>query len=89
MGSAEEELQTNQGELGPAARLLLEAFLDCVPIDGWARGSGSAYSIMDPAAPWPAWYRVVEFTGAGRGDQTPAFKAREAASGQRTRQRLP
>jgi hypothetical protein len=47
-----------------------------------ARGGGSAYRLEDAGAGEGSlpWYRVVEITFDGRGDATPAFRAREAAS---------
>ena len=50
-----------------------------------ARGSGSAYTTVDPApgtAPRGAqpWYRVIEWTAAGPGDVSPAVQAHEPGS---------
>ena len=38
-----------------------------------ANGSGGDYRVLDESG-LPAWYRVVEYTAEGRGDETPAFR---------------
>jgi len=51
-----------------------------------ARGAGASYRLTDDAAPGASsWYRVVEMTMAGPGDQTPPFAPREVTSGGRRR----